>query len=740
MQNSPPTPSSDSPLRVFVFLIITLVSGSILLSLPLQLQRVLFGLMISVALIIAMPKGYPVVRKRVSTLQFINRHNPLRIARANFVIGLIFLGLSAFFYQPRYADNFIGFYLFLMSLPFIRLSFALIPVATPHAHADTAHANDVLRWHWIGVSIVCMTLLTMMNVPQSWTRGQPFYATLGLVSASPHSQMVLLCIGLVSVIHGFGGRLLPRRIIWQRHHTILLGIVLLGGGIRLWDLEYTLHMFVDEFYFLRDVIDLNTTPQQILYPNAAPTTDVFAYIQMQFVNLWGPSFTSFRFITPIISMLALVASYSLVRQLFSLRVALMSAFLLAVLPVYIHFGRIGMNMVVDPMIGMMGFMVFLRGLRHQRLSDFALAGVAFGLTHYFYEGGRIFFTLFLLCWLVWIAIFCRRDSLFRLPTVKQSAVFVFCLAIVTVPLYHTLWSHGRTFTQRLDATRSPESLLSERLSEFLLDNKIGHIGAPIQRYVQTAVYDNFYQSDDAYILPFLVPFFLLGFGILLWRIRTLHGSMFVWWALGVAIGNSLIFDVLSAPSPRHIVVYGVLMIITAVGIHALWSVLTEWFTGRWQRWLQVGFLIGLGCVGFYQVTYYFNTIVPNFRDTVFKARPAYDDMILRAVTLPENTTLHVFTDVPFSTNHRVDVPQFYGRLVPDDFSVKHTLIQRLIQEYFDELPRDRNHVFAFAQHDAPSVIAMIEKQFVITKIEGSSFDIPDSVELIFYHTSVPVCC
>lgn len=737
MQNS----SVKPPFRRLVFLVITLLIGGVLLSLPPQIQRMLFGLMLLVVFVIALPDIRSSVQQFMLTRYSIHQQHPLRVARVSFVIMLLLLGLSAYFYQPQYIDNFLGFYLFLLSLPFIHLSFALIPTAVPHAHTDIGHASGVIHWRWIGVSIICMTLLTMMNIPSSWV--QPFHETLGLVDASPHSQMLLLCVALVSVIWGFGGRLRPSRFIWQRHHTILLGIMLLGGGIRLWNLEYTIHMFVDEFYFLSDVINLNTVPQQILYPTSAPTTDIFAYMQMQLVNFLGPSLTSLRLVTPFISMLAFVAIYSFVRQLFSLQVALISTFLLAVLPVYIQFGRIGMNMVVDPIFGMMGFVYFLRGLRHRGLSDFAMAGVMFGLTHYFYEGGRIFFTLFFILWLIWIILFCRRDPLFRLPNLKQFTVFIFCFTILIVPLYHTLWSHNRTFTQRLDATRGSDFLLSERISDFLLDHKLGYLGAPIQRYVQTVANDNFYQSENAYILPFLVPFFLLGFGLLVWRIRTIHGATFVWWALGGAIANSFIFEAFSAASPRHIVVYGVLMVITAVGLHALWSVLTERIVAPWRHRVQIGFLVILGCIGVYQVDYYFNTIVPNFHKQVFKTinnsgrpRPAYDDMILRAVTLPENTTVHVFTDALFSSNHRVDVPQFYRRF-PEEFVVKHMFTRQLTKDYFEALPRDRNHVFTFTRYHQP-ILEMIEQTLTLTKIEGSPFDIPDDVEMKFYYAPIQI--
>jgi hypothetical protein len=673
-------------------------------------------------------------------LQAIHQRQPLLFVRISFVVALILLGLSTYFYQSQFAGSFTGFYIFLLSLPFIRLSFPLIPLPMPHANIDTTQANNGIRWCWIGLSVSCMVVLTMMNIPHTWV--QPWQKTLGLMNTSPHIQMILLCVSLLSLIHGFGKSLRPNRITWKQHHIILLGIVLLGGGIRLWNLEYTIHMFVDEFFFLSDVIALNTETPQILFPVETQYTDVYSYLQLIFVNLMGPSLTSLRIVTPIINMLGLVVIYSFVRQLFSIRVALMSAFLLSVLPVYIHFGRIGMNMVVDPILGMIGFLYFLRGLCHQQHSDFAIAGIAFGLTHYFYEGGRIFFTLFFACWLVWITVFNRRKHRFNSPTFKQLAVFVFCLGVVILPFYHTLWSNNHSLTQRLDATtHSPTLLMSGRLSDFLLNNEPGHLGAPLQRYVQTVAIDNFYQSNNAYLLPIIVPFFLLGFGILLWRIHTVHGALFIWWAAGVAIANSLIFDIYSAPSPRHVVVYGVLMIITALGIDTLWSIISAWVKDHRQRWVQTLFVFGLGCLGIVQVNYYFNTIVPNFHNLVFekidvngKLRPAFDDMILRAVNLPSNTTVHVFTELLFSNNLKDDVPFFFGRRV-DEFEVKATFVEELTDDYFKDLPHDRNHVFTFTQYHE-NIIQMIEQHFEITKIEGSPFDIPDDVEMKFYHVPI----
>ena len=683
----------------------------------------------------------------IQRLRAIHEQHPLLYAHVSFVIALVLLVLSAFFYQPRYMDNFTGFYIFLLSLPFIRLSFALLPEIMPHADTDRIQGGDVIRWHWLGLAILCMIALTMINMPSHWV--QAWQKTLGLMNTSPHIQMILLCVGLLTVILGFGGSLRPDRIDWKGHHSILLGIVLLGGAIRLWNLEYTIHMFVDELLFMNGVVKLQLDSPPILLPTSNAFTDVFSYMQLLLKSLFGANLSVLRIPSAIWGIVAIIGIYALARQFFTVRVALISAFLLAIMPAHIHFSRIGINNITGATIGIWFFVYVIRGTHYKGLGDWAIAGVLLGLTHYFYEGDRIFFTLFLLLWIMWITMFCRHDPTFRLPKPKQLAVFVFCMGLVITPFYHTLFSHNRSFTPRLDVTSSsdsvftqgsPLSLLSVHLTEFLLDNQIGQLGAPIHRYVQTPIEDSFYQSDNSYILPLLAPFFLLGFGILLGRIRTLHGAMLLWWTVGVAIGNSLIPDVFSGSSPRFVLVFAVLMLITAVGFDALWSILTNWILSSWQRWLGIGFFVVLGCLGLYQVDYYFNTIVPNFYDSVYKAmninnrpRPAYDDMILRAVSLPENTTLHVFTDALFSNSYKADVPLFYGRSV-DDLSIEHSFVSDLTPAYFETLPRNRNHVFTFAEYHT-SILEMIEPYFVITQIEGSPYNIPDDVEMTFYYAS-----
>lgn len=71
-----------------------------------------------------------------------------------------------------------------------------------------------------------------------------------------------------------------------------------------------------------------------------------------FVSLFGASLTSFRLTTVIVTTGGLVVVYALVLHLLTVRVALLSVLLAAVLPVHIFFNRTALVNNIDPIIGM----------------------------------------------------------------------------------------------------------------------------------------------------------------------------------------------------------------------------------------------------------------------------------------------------------------------------------------------------------------------------------------------------
>jgi len=708
---------------------VTLLLAIVLLLLPPTLQRLSFYLIILVGLVVAILRFTPISSQDIQA-SLTDRQTLIKISAG---IAVILIALAGWFYQPEYIVRFYGFYLFVLSLPFLWMARHLFAFDTPTN--DTPHHNKLIfRPIAIIVALVAFAMLMGINIPDEM-KGD-IHLTLGLFKVPTHIQMGLLGIGIGGLIVGFGANLLPYGFQFKRHHLLLIVLIGLGGAIRLYNLEYTLHLFVDEFFFMNDVIEIRDSITNMYFPRQGSSSDVYPFFQSIFVTLLGPSLTSLRLASPIISMVGLLVVYAFACQLFSVRVALISVLLVAVMPVYIQFGRIGMYMIADPIFGMLGFVYLMRGMRSGYMGDFALAGIMFGMSHYFYEGGRLFFTAFLVCWLIWMTLFGRRDPLFKLPNLRESFALIFCFAMVIVPIYHTRLQYDFVMTERLNATRTPDFLLTDRISEFLLSNEIGYLGSPLHRYVHDVARDNFFRSDFAYILPILVPFFLLGFGLLLFKLHRTQGALLIWWTIGVAIGNTLITDFLSAPSPRHIVVYAVLMVITAFGIDRLWQLLDTHL--RIRRWIiSALMIIYLGYVSVFQVDHYFNATVPYYYERVHGTvlsrgivRPAFDDMILRAVELPDNTTLHVFTTTLFPVTHHREVPRFFQRsredlrIIPQDV----TELDRL---YFVALPRDKDHVFAFARRHQEIALGWIQQFFVVTQVEGSPYGISEDAEMLF---------
>ncbi len=712
---------------------VTICFAVIVYLLPPTIQTFVFWVIILIGLVILVVRLSNDMPQRINELKAYYELHRERLIKLSAATGILLMCASAWFYQPIYSITFYGFHLLILSLPFLWVGRSVFQFDAMTYDIDSTDEKTGIRWSALIVALFAFAVLMTINMPNEMK--SDIHATLGLVDVTTYPQMALLAIGLGGLLLGFRGKLLPT-IQWRRYHLILLVLVLLGGGIRAWNLEYTLHLFVDEFFFMNDVIDIREDTTQLFFPRTGSTSDVFPFFQSIFVSLLGPSLTSLRLVSPIISMIGLIAVYALARQFFTVRVALLSVFLVAVMPVYIQFGRIGMYMIVDPVLGILGFVYLIRAMRSQYVGDYALVGIMFGLTHYFYEGGRLFFTAFLVCWLIWMIVFGRRDTGFRHPNLKQIFVAVFCLLVVIAPIYHIQWQYDFPVAERFSATRSPSFILTDGIGEFLSSTEISYIGAPLHRYIHEVARDDFFLSDFAYVIPLIASFFLIGFGLLLFQLHRMRGSLLIWWVVGVAIGNTLIVDGLSAPNPRYIVVYAVLMIVTAVGIDRVWQAFDNSFKS-YQQIITAGFIAYLGYVGVFQIDHYFNRTVPLYYDNVhvIRVEPAFDDMILRAVELPENTSLVVLTDSLFPKSHMVDVPRFFQR---DDLTIYYVLVRELEDTFFETLPRDADYVFTFTRFHKEQVMDSIDDYFVISDIEGSPYGISQNTEMLFAYAPLSV--
>jgi len=717
---------------------VALVVAVLLILLPPTLQRLLFVLIVAGGLGVAGIRLFGLLHATGKSILELYHIHQNRVAQVSAGVMLALLGLSAWFYQPLYITQHYGFYLFAISLPFAWLARSLFAYPTPD-NISSENAKSHIRPLAIIIGVLAFCLLMTINMPQHFK--SEIHHLLGLMLMPVGTQVLIVGVGLVALVIGFGGNPFPYPFKWQRHHSILLGLVLFGGFLRAWNLEYNLQFFVDTYAFAEDVVLVRDTTQQLLFPQRHVTTFMYPFFQHVFVSLFGASLTSFRLTTVIVTTGGLVVVYALVLHLLTVRVALLSVLLAAVLPVHIFFNRTALVNNIDPIIGMLGFVYLIRGMKSGRLGDFALAGVVFGMTHYFYVGGRLFMTLFLIGWIVWMLTVGRRDPIFRIPSWRHGLVLLFCLLIVTLPPYHMRFQYDFTITGRLDSTANPEVSQVNDPTQLIPDDVVGMLGTPLNRYIRDIAFDTFYRDTYAYVLPILTPFFLLGFVILVMQIRRSHGALFIWYIVGIVVGNSLVSDQLSQPNPRYTIVYAMLMIIVAVGVDRLWHLLETKFEVR-RRLIRLVFVLYLVFTSAFLVNHYFNSIIAEYSEYVFTRidartnllKLALDDFLFRAVELPPDTTVVLFSGLPFPDTHAYVLPAFYGRDI-DEFQIIVTDPESLPLDYFAGLQDDTNYVFAFKPRYQQLVLHLMRDHFRLDNIEDSPYDIPDKVELMFAHVT-----
>src|SRR5690606_20463028 len=243
---------------------------------------------------------------------------------------------------------------------------------------------------------------------------------------SAHLQFGLLAGGVALLLAGFGAGRWLRRGRFPTQGWLLVGLLLLAAGVRLWNLEQAVHFYVDEGNFVEGILRLRTEPNIRLigpFNFIAALTWVYPYMQWASAEALGSNLLALRVVSAVCPLLTVAARYRLGRVLFDARIGLLAAFALAVFPPHIHFSRLGLNNVADPLFGVLALASMAQGLRGGRWRDYALAGVLLGLTQYFYEGGRLLFPALALVWGL-IAAIRRRGGLRGLACVALAAVVV----------------------------------------------------------------------------------------------------------------------------------------------------------------------------------------------------------------------------------------------------------------------------------------------------------------------------
>jgi hypothetical protein len=568
-----------------------------------------------------------------------------------------------------------------------------------------------------------------------------------LTTASPHLQFLLLITGIVLLIYSLTSnsrsRFSPLSLMphpsslgtpsLRTSHLVLSTIFLLALFLRLWHNADTIRVLVDELNFVSGMTNFwkPNHPIGLLTPmdNVSPFTWLFPYWQANFVAVFGRDMAAIRAVSAVVGALNIPALYLLANALFNRRVALLAAFLLATFPPHIHYSRIALLSITDPLMGTLALAFLARGLKEGRRLDFAQGGVFLGLTQYFFEGGRLLFPALVLAWVVGMGIFRTRSIVSLQETVHYAGLgrFGLAAALVSFPVYYTWIVLGRTLVGRMDDSGLGAGYWNnlftaplETLPRFLSD----HLLPAFNAYLFTPDQSTYYGGDTALILPLLVPIFLLGVAFIVRRFRQPGMLLLALWLVGVALGNSLLR--ISGASTHYVVAFPAIALVLALGAHETLQLIPATRTSKFPMILLA---IGLGII---QVTYYFGPHLSNFDNDFRRSRPYPDleDVVYRSLDYPPGTQVHVVNPSIFDPNFAANFLYFFR----DDLKTDGYVTGALNADLLAALPRTVDHAFFLSAGDVQTLSLL--QTYYQSALEGPFFSpyngVPEKQLILFY--------
>lgn len=547
-----------------------------------------------------------------------------------------------------------------------------------------------------------------------------------LAMISHHKQFYLLTGGVFLIVWGLSGGGLPfhlSRYLRQVTRTDLMevGIVLalmgLALGLRIWELEYSVHHFVDELNFGTVVAYYwGDKPVNILEPLVRGFPAIYPFLQNETVELWGRNLTGLRMTSVIFGVLTIPAIYLLARALFDWKTALIAALFLAVFPPHIQFSRLALNNIADPFFATLAMAFLARGLRYNHRFDFAVGGAALGLTQYFYEGGRLLFPPLVALWMAFgLLAGYSRPRLHGLITAALAA------AVIAAPIYYTLHAMELPLTTRLKEIGQKDDLVS--LLEKTQDKETysPKIKEAFKVYVNQPEYKLiYYGGKRGLILVYLFPLALLGLFYAFWHPNR-PAALLVFWILLTSFGNSLLQE--SDVSARYAVAFPALALLMAVGLRAAFPLfLPPSFTRRYPRLFYIWLLLFAAIIAIRQVNYFYGPHLRYFNNQFRQARP-YDaqDALFRAAEFPEGTHVHLVGEYLIDPGYARGILGFLK-----DGMVVNVYAPEELPEALKMLPPDAQHVFFIPPFDE-TTRDTLETHFELSEPELSPFDLPYSI-------------
>lgn len=295
-------------------------------------------------------------------------------------------------------------------------------------------------------------------------------------------------------------------------------------------------------------------------------TPVDVYLTIPWIALFGLTEFSSRIHAVFTGLLTIGASFTLVRLLASRKTALLTIFLLAILPWHIHTSRIGLGVNSGLFLQISGVVFFLTAL-HGSKWRLVLSFLSFGLSTYAYHAPKLTAPLLLII----LFILYRRPFLQRIKIftfVLLSLVFILLPTILYLfvrPIRETRFGGINVLLIRNSARPLLGSTLFWQIPITIAMNYLSHFD-PQLLFWDSRKLKYFQIPDIGMFHAWEMPFMIVGVFILLISWREKNSQLILAWLLIAPAASSLTIGGQLAHVNRVMLFLPMLPLASAIGI------------------------------------------------------------------------------------------------------------------------------------------------------------------------------
>ncbi len=326
------------------------------------------------------------------------------------------------------------------------------------------------------------------------------------------------------------------------------------------------------------------------------------------LKLFGQNIFALRILSPFAGALSVTLTYVFARRAWGRPVALASAFLLTGYHFHIHFSRLALNNIWDPLFAILVLGLLWSGWKTRNRRKYLLSGVCLGLGQYFYTGARLLLVLVAGLLVYWLLT--KRRKLWEERGNLAAALLV--AIVVCIPLFLFSVRHPDDYFARMNQLGiiqsgwlEREAIATGRSATSLFSEQVWRSALAFNYTVDPT----FWYRPGIPLLRFWPSiFFIFGLGIAIAASKKTSYFILLLW-----LGGTMIFAgaLLENPpsSQRYVIAAPAVCMLVALALVQLAKRLRHLLGGRREVWLGVALILAL-LFSFSDLGFYFSDYSP----------------------------------------------------------------------------------------------------------------------------------